>query len=121
MSLKPNHFNNSVLEVCDKSERPEQAINWLTKKQHQHYFESYYNIVANDIRIQGICKDTNNTTSVNLLHSNEHDLQHLIQETNDNTHGPMLYQLSRNNEIPMYESTLPIHRNSSDIARMETL
>ena len=54
---------------------------------------------------------TNNTTQ-RLLNSNEHDLQNLIQEANDNTHEPMLYQLSRNKEIPMYENTLPIHRKT---------
>ena len=54
-----------------------------------------------------------------MLNSNEHGLQNLIQEANYNTHEPMLYQLSRNIEIPMYEHTLPIHRGIYDIARME--
>ena len=72
-----------------------------------------------DIQIQGIYKDKNNTTSVNMLSPNEHDLQNLIQEANNNTHEPMLYQLSTNKRIPMYENTLPIHRNIYDIARME--
>ena len=72
-----------------------------------------------DIQIQGMYKDKINTTFVNLLNSNEHDLQNLIQEASDNTHEPMLYQLSRNKEIPMYENTLPIHRTCYDIARIE--
>ena len=61
----------------------------------------------------------NSTTSVNLLNSNEHGLRNLIQEASYNTHEPMLYQLSRNKEIPMYENTLPIHRKICNIARME--
>ena len=72
-----------------------------------------------DIQIQGIYKDKNNTSSVDLLNPNEHDLQNLIQEANNNTHEPMLYQLSTNKRIPMYENTLPINRNIYDIARME--
>ena len=49
-----------------------------------------------DITVQGSYKDTGNTTYVNMLNLNEHDLQNLIQETNDNTQEPMVYQLSRN-------------------------
>ena len=56
------------------------------KTKHQHYFESDHIIVANelincsdDIQMQGIHKEENNTASVNLLILNEHDLQHLIQ------------------------------------------
>ena len=133
MSLKPNHFNKSVLEVYDTSESPKHAINGFigllgkaNKTKHQRYIELYYNIVANelincddDIHIEGIHKDNNNRSSVNLLNSNEHGLQHLIQEAHDNTHEPMLYQLPRNKEIPTYDNTLPIHRKPYDLAIMD--
>ena len=72
-----------------------------------------------DIQIQGIYKDKNSTTFVNLLNPNEHDLQNLMQEATNNTHGPMLHQLSKNKETPMYENTLPTHRKIYDFARME--
>ena len=53
------------------------------------------------------------------MNLNGHGLQNLVPEADDNTNEPMLYQLSRNTEIPKYENTLPIHRNIYDIARME--
>ena len=81
MSLEPNHFNRFVLEVYDEFECPKQAINGfigllgkpnITK--HQHHFESDYNVIANelvnnddDIHVKGICKENNNTKSVNLV------------------------------------------------------
>ena len=48
---------------------------------HHRYFESDYNVVASellhnddDIHIQGIFKDNNNTTSVNMLKLNDDEL-----------------------------------------------
>ena len=133
MFLKPNHFKRFVLEVYDKFECPKQAINGfigllgkshITK--HQHYFESDYNVIANefvnnddDIHVKGICKYNNNTTSVNLVNLNENDLQYLIEDAHNNTIEPMLYKLSIDINIPTYENTLPIHRNICDIAKME--
>ena len=76
------------------------------KPQHQHYFESDYTVVANelihnddDIHIQGIFKENNDTVLfVNMLNLSDDYLQKLIQETQNNTHEPMLYQLTRNKE-----------------------
>ena len=93
---------------------------------HQHYFESDYNVVANelihnddDIHIQGIFKESNDTVSVNVLNLHDDDLQKLIQETQNNTHEPILYQLTRNKEIPLWENTLQIHIKIYDSARMQ--
>ena len=93
---------------------------------HQHYFESDYNAVANelihngdDIHIQCIFKENNDTVSANMLNWNDDDLQKLIHEAQNNTQEPMLYQLTRNKEIPLWENTLPIHRKIYDIARVQ--
>jgi len=116
--LKPNQFNKFVLDVYDKFERPNQAINGfiglLGKSKttnHQYYFESDYNVVANelihnedDIHIRGIYKDNDNTTSANLLNLHDEDLQNLIQEAQNNTQEPIMYQLSINKEMPMWET-----------------
>ena len=133
MSLKPYHFKEFVLNVYDKFECPKQAINGFIgllgkskHTKHQHYFESDYNVVANElihnddnIRIQGIYKDNNNTTYANMLNLNDEDFHNLIQAAQNNTQEPILYQLSTNKEIPMYENTLPIHRKNYDVARMQ--
>ena len=133
MCLKPDHFKQFVLDVYEKFECPKQAINGfiglLGKSKtttHQHYFESDYNVVANelihnddDIHIRGIFKENNDTVSVNMLNLNNDDLQKLIQEAEDNKQEPMIYQLTRNKVIPKWENTLPIHRKIYDIARMQ--
>ena len=133
LSLKPNHFKQFVLDVYEKFESPKQAINGfigllgkskITK--HQHYFESDYNVVANevvhnddDIKTRGIFKESNDTVSVNMLNLNDDDLQKLIQEAENSTQEPMIYQLTRNKDIPLWENTLPIHRKIYDIAKMQ--
>ena len=118
MSLKPNHFKQFVLDVYDKFECPKQAINGfiglLGKSKftkHQHYFESNYVVVANelihndeDIHIQCIFKENNATVSVNMLNSGDDDLQKLIQEAQNNTQEPILCQLTRHKEIPLWET-----------------
>ncbi len=133
MCLKPDHFKQFVLDVYEKFGCPKQAINGfiglLGKSKtttHQHYFESDYNVVANelihnddDIHIRGIFKENNDTVSVNMLNSNNDDLQKLIQEAENNKQEPMIYQLTRNKVIPKWENTLPIHRKIYDIARMQ--
>ena len=98
----------------------------LRKQNINIIFESDSNRVANeiincdgDIQIQGIYKDKNNTTSVNLLNPNEHDLQNMIHETRDITHEPTDAIPIVKKEIPMYENTLPTHRKIYDIASME--
>ena len=58
MSLKPNRFKQFALEVYDEFECPKQAkqatngfIRLLGKShitKHQHYFESDYNVIANE-------------------------------------------------------------------------
>ena len=106
MSLKPNHFKHFVSEVYDKSGCPKQAINGfigllgkshITK--HQHYFESDYKIIANelvnnddDIHVKGIYNENNNTKFVNMVNLNENDLQDLIEDEQNNTIEPMLYK-----------------------------
>ena len=64
-------------------------------------------------------KDNNNTTLVNMLNLNDDGLHNLIQETQNNTQAPILYQLSRNKAIHMWENTLPIHRHIYDLAIMQ--
>ena len=54
-----------------------------------------------------------------MLNLNDDDLHNLIQETQNNTQEPVIYQLSRNKEIHMWENTLPIHRNVYDSAIMK--
>ena len=105
--LKPNQFKQCVLDVYDKVECPKQAINGFIgllgkskTTKHQYYFESDYNVVANelihnedDIHTQGIYKDNDNTTSANLLKLHDEDLQNFIQEAQNNTQEPIVYQL----------------------------
>ena len=133
MCLKPYHFKQFVLDVYEKFGRPKQAINGfiglLGKSKtttHQHYFESDYNVVANelihnddDIHIRGIFKENKDTASVNMLNLNNDDLQKLIEEAENNKQEPIIYQLTRNKDIPKWENTLPIHRKTYDIARMQ--
>ena len=101
--------------MCLNKQCHKQAINGFIgllgkskTTKHQHYFESGYNVVANgvihndgDIHIQGIFKENSDTVSVNMLNLNDDNLQGLIQETQNNTQEPMLYQLTRNKGIPL--------------------
>ena len=107
MSLKPNHFKQIVLEVYDKSERPKQATNGFLillcrsrSKKKQHYFESDYNAIANElvnnddnIHVKGIYKENNNTKFVNLVELNKNGFQDLIEDAQNNAIEPMLYKL----------------------------
>ena len=104
LSLKPNHFKQFVLDVYERIECPKQAINGFTcllgkskTTKHQHYFESDHNLVANelthtdeDIHIQVIFKENNDTVSVNMPNLNDDDLQKLKQEAQHKTQEPML-------------------------------
>ena len=69
--------------------------------------------------MKGIYKDNNNTKFVNLVNLNENDLQYLIEDAQNNTIESMLYKLSIDRTIPTYENTLPNHRETYDIAKME--
>ena len=95
-----------MLDVYETFECPKQAINGfigllgkskITK--HQHYFEPNYDVVAyglihndDDIHTQGIFKESNDTVFVNMLNLNDDGIHKLIQETQNNTQEPMLYQ-----------------------------
>ena len=46
-------------------------------------------------------------------------MQGLIEDAQNNTIEPMLFKLSLNRGIPTHENTLPIHRETYDIAKME--
>ena len=138
-SLEQYHFKEFVKDVYDKFE-PTHAnggklaingfIGMLGKsktKSTQHYFESNYDIVANElinnennIEIKGIYQQSQNETNhVNLLNLSDDELELVINKTADNTSEPIIYQLSKNTEIPTYENTLPIHRKIYDKANME--
>ena len=54
-----------------------------------------------------------------MLNSDDDDLQKLIQEAQNNTQEPMLYQLTKHKEIQLWGNPLPIHRKIYDIARMQ--
>ena len=54
-----------------------------------------------------------------MLNLNDDDLHNLIQETQNNTQEPIIYQFPGNKQIYMWENTLPIHMNIYDIARMQ--
>ena len=104
------------------------SVYWISLKttKHQHNFEAGYNAVANElihyddaISIQCIFKGNHNTTFVNRLTLNDDDLHNLIQETQNNTQEPIIYQLSGNKGIHMWGNTLPIHRHIYDIVRMQ--
>ena len=93
---------------------------------HQRYFESDYNVIANElvnnddgIHVKGIYKENNNTKFANLVNLNDNDLHDLIEDAQNNTIEPMLYKLSIDRNIPTYENTLPNHRKIYDIAKME--
>ena len=72
-----------------------------------------------DIHVKGIHKENSDTKSVNLLNLNGNDLQYFIQEARHNTTEPILYKLSIDRKIPMYENTLSIQRKIYGIAKME--
>ena len=42
-----------------------------------------------------------------MLNLNDDDLQKSTQEAQNNTQEPMLYQLTRNKEIPLWETHYP--------------
>ena len=93
---------------------------------HQRYFESDYNVIANElvnnddgIHVKGIYKENNNTKFANLVNLNDNDLHDLIEDAQNNTIEPMLYKLSIGRGTPMYENALPIHREICDIVKME--
>ena len=85
---------------------------------HKHCFESDYNVIANEFINNDDYNENNDTKSVHLLNLNVHYLQELIQETQNNTTEPMLYKLSIERTIPMYENTLLIHRKLHGVARI---
>ena len=90
---------------------------WIIGKpnitKYPHYFESAYNVIANelvdngdDIHVKGIYKESNSTKFMNLVNLNENDLQDLIEETQNNTIEPMLYKVSVDRKVPMYEKRI---------------
>ena len=140
-TLKQHHFEQFVLDVCEKFEPThsnggKRAINGFIgllgkskSKSVQHYFESNYDIVANElinnsggtVEIKGIYEQskTDDAGMINLLNLNDDELGDLISKTADITSTPILYQLSMNTEISTYVNTLPIHRKIYDKANME--
>ena len=104
-------------------------VYWIIGKTvyNKHYFESDYNVVANefvnngdDIHVKGMYKENNNTMFANLVNFNENDWQDLLEETQNNTIESRLYKLSIGRKVTMYETpyqfigTYMIH-----IAKME--
>lgn len=138
-SLDQYHFKQFVRDVYDKFEPThgnggKLAINGFIgmlgkskAKSTRHYFESNYDVVANElinstdnIEIKGIYPpNQTDAEHVNLLNLSDDELECVINKTADNTSEPILYQLSTNTEIPTYENTLPIHRKIYDKANME--
>ena len=98
--LKPYHFKQFVLDVYDKFELcGKHTINGFigllgqsTCKSNKHYFESNYDVVANElinndnnVEIKGIYpKDNNHTEYLNLLNLSEHELNNVINATQNN-------------------------------------
>ena len=135
VALQPDHFNQFVLDVYDKFEPcGQQAINGFigllgksTCKSDKHYFESNYDVVANElinnensVEIKGVYPQENNQTEyLNLLNVSNDEFNNVICETHNNTTEPLLYHLSMKVKIPMYGNTLPIHRKIYDVARMD--
>ena len=118
-SLDQYHFKPFVKDVYDKFEPTynnggKLAINGFIgmlgkskAKSSQHYFESNYNVVPNElfnstnkIDIKGIYPPNQTEAEyINLLNSSDAELECVINKTADNTSEPILYQLSINTEI----------------------
>ena len=134
-SLRQYHFKQFVKDVYEKFDPTHAnggklAINGFNgmlgrskAKSTQHYFESNYDVVANEfvnnehkIEIKGVYPTSQTPTAetehVNLLNLSDDELECVINKTADNTSEPILYQLSVNTDIPTYENTLPIHRKN---------
>ena len=87
-------------------------------KSTRHYFESDYDVVANELinntdsnEIKGIYPPNQTEAElVNLLNLSDCELECVLKKTADYTSEPILCQLSTHTEIPTYENTLPIHR-----------
>ena len=137
-TLKPNHFEGFVNDVYSKFEPTHDksggkfAINGFVgllgksdKKSSHEYFETNYDIVANEIinnknvSVSGIYDNTNNNeiNSCDLLNLNDDMLNELINNADES--DPMIYRLSNKQQIPLYENSLPIHRKIYDKANME--
>ena len=93
----------------------------------QHYFESNYDVVANEIvnnsnsiNIQGVYETSSQVEGErhNSLNLQDHELDILITAA-ARTSEPILYHLTSSTEIPAYENTLPIHRKIYDKANMD--
>jgi hypothetical protein len=137
-TLKPNHFEGFIKDVYGKFEPTynksggKLAINGFVgmlgksdKKSSNEYFETNYDIVANEIinnknvTVSGIYDNTNHNEikSCDLLNLNDDMLNELINNANES--DPMIYRLSNKQQIPLYENSLPIHRKIYDKANME--
>ena len=138
--LPPDHFKQFALDVYHKFEPTHAnggklAVNrfiGMLGKSHltstQHYFESNYDVVANElinnsnsINIQGVYQTSSQVEGEhqNLLNLQDHELDILINTTAGRTSEPILYHRTPNIEIPAYENTLPIHRKIYDKANMD--
>jgi hypothetical protein len=137
-TLSGNHFTEFVAEVNEKFMNcNKQAINGFigmlgrsVQKSTQHYFETDYDVMSEElvlnarsarssVHVRGIYPDDEDLTDDrNILNATTNELERIIEE-NSTINPPMVYQISFNNEIPLYENTLPIHRKIYDIARME--
>ena len=137
-TLKPNHFEGFVKDVYGKFEPTynkgggKLAINGFVgmlgkseKKTSYEYFETNYDMVANEIinnknvTVSGIRESTNNNEIIlcDLLNLNDDMLNDLANNADES--DPMIYRLSNKQHIPLYENTLPIHRKIYDKANME--
>ena len=135
--LPKSHFEQFVNDIYDKFGEAKMAINGFVGMLGRHsvnrsqiYYESDFNVVANEItnnpqldfNIKGIypnCLEGHvSHQHVNLLNLNDDALSKVISEHTEDVE-PLLYQISSKKSIPKYENTLAIHRKIYDIANME--
>ena len=130
-TLKQNHFSTFVHDVYGKFEPTyyglpsggKKAINGFIgtlgkthKKTTQEYFETDYNIVANEmlqndnVEVSGIYDTTQHAgvNALNLLNMDDDMFTQIITHADESE--PLIYRLSQKQNIPLYENTLPIHR-----------
>ena len=132
--LKQDHFYNFVSGIydlfgCDAKYGINGFIGLLGSKticKERHYFESDYDVVANEIvnnenrsiQIRSIYKNEKSQyEGINLLNAGEDELDEIINSRSEEE--PMIYNVIDKTETSKYENTLPIHRKIYEIVNME--
>ena len=119
--------------MLDKFESPKLAINGFIgilgktiTKSSKYYFTNDWDTVCTEllsnenVSVFGIHdSDINPDNDIDLLNLDDGKMEQLLSKRQDKNHDPLIYKLVYNNEYPLYDNSLSIHRKVYDKANMD--